>query len=205
MINSYCESLKETLGELVYYGILKAEDAQCFSVKSTIEGGSYILTIGAVLLALMNAFVSKAVRQYFRDRKEEKKLLLGESTEFLLVEDDAENGSAATDTRIHPVPVMFTDTFRWMLLRDDRRVGSNSFLAAFGHHKTSAPLASSSALAAVPSEDVVDIELNSQRLDSERSGSVRSQQDRGDDHFEDESGWSSIEESTYHSGHSGVQ
>jgi hypothetical protein len=140
------------------------------------------------------------VRQYFRDEKEEKKLLLGESTEFLLNENDAQNGSAAIDTRIRPVPVMFTDTFRWMLLRDDRRVGSNSFFAAFGYHKTSARLAPSSALAVSPSEDVVDIELNSQSLDSESSGSLRSQQDQGDDHFDDESGWSSIEESTYHSG-----
>lgn len=184
----------------MYYGLLEAEDAQCFSVKSTIEGGSYILAIGAVLLSLLNAFVSKAVKQYFRDKKEEKNLLLGQSTELLLRDDDSETGSVGSVTKIRPVPVLFTDTFRWMLIRDDRRIGSNSFFAAFGYHKINARLPSSAASQTSPSEDVVDIEQNSHSSDSDGSDSVPSDDDKGSDHFEDESGWSSVEESTYHSG-----
>jgi hypothetical protein len=43
MINSYCESLKDTFAQMVYYGILKEEDAQCFSVRSAVEPESFVL------------------------------------------------------------------------------------------------------------------------------------------------------------------
>eukprot|EP00980_Cylindrotheca_fusiformis_P014861 scaffold4056_cov115-Cylindrotheca_fusiformis.AAC.5 len=217
MINSYCTSLKNTLGELVYYGMLKADDAQCFSVKSTIESGSYILAIGAVLLALLNSFVSKAVRQYFRDKKEERNLLMGHGAEFQIRDSDAESDSTSVDKTPRPVPVLFTDTFRWMLIRDDSRIGSNSFFAAFGYHKVNSRRSQSSAGPISPilrDEDIDDIEQISQSSGSDGSDSKVDQQDisqrsgsdgsdskavQQDDIFDDESGWSSIEESTHHS------
>jgi hypothetical protein len=130
MINSYCDSLEDTFAQLVYFGVLKEEDAQCFSVQSSIEGGSFMLAAGAVLLALINTFVTKAVLQYFRDKDEEEKRIRDDKSEIseditnsdVDGENDADGGFAA---RIHPVPVLFTDTFRWML-RPENRLASRS-------------------------------------------------------------------------------
>lgn len=202
MINSYCESLKDTFAELVHYGLLKEEDAQCFSVKSSIENGSYILVIGAILLALLNTFVSKAVAQYFRDKKEEKNLILGESTEFVLNGNDTDQGTeSSTDshTRIHPVPVLFTDSFRWLLLRDDARVGSNSFHAAFGNQKITSRFSNASATANDVESNNSSIEEGPDEGDSS-SANDSSAVDNFEDEDEDESGWTSVEEdSTHHS------
>jgi Paraquat-inducible protein A len=112
MVNSYCDSLKDSFAQLVFYGLLNEEDAQCFSVRSSIEGGSYILAAGAVLLALVNSFVTKAVFQFFRDHAESS-----EDDDVVMVEDIEAD---SVDRHIKPVPVLFTDTFRWLLRRADR-------------------------------------------------------------------------------------
>lgn len=78
MVNSYCGSLGGFFSQMVYFGILKAEDAQCFSVQSSMEEGAYVLAAGAVLLALLNTFVTKAVTQYFRDKSELEKQIADE-------------------------------------------------------------------------------------------------------------------------------
>jgi len=120
MINAYCDSLQGTFALLAFYDIIEASDAQCFKVSTGIEFGTYILVIGAVLLALMNTFVMKAVKQYERDQsaviailQEEK---MAEITNF------SEEDVARARENITPPPVLFTDTFRWVLLREDRKV-----------------------------------------------------------------------------------
>ena len=114
MINSYCNSLKDVFAQLVYYGLLHEDDAQCFSVRSSIESGSYILLVGAVLLALVNSFVTKATSQYFRDQNNKSE---NEKLDSHLLAQDVEADSI--ERKIHPVPVLFTDTFRWLLRRAD--------------------------------------------------------------------------------------
>ena len=124
MVNSYCGSLDGFFSELVFYGILKDEDAQCFSVLSSIEGGFYVLAAGAILLVLVNSFVTKATKQYSRDQVELYRQSPSEDhTEEL--EDGKEIDVDNADTTIHPVPVLFTDTFRWLLKRDEDE-GTNS-------------------------------------------------------------------------------
>jgi hypothetical protein len=128
MINSYCDSLQDTFAQLVYYGILAEEDAQCFSVQSSIESGSFMLAAGAVLLALLNTFVVKAVTQYFRDKDElEKRSLHDEpsdaKSDHTSISEEESDGDHAS--QIHPVPVLFTDTFRWTLRRDDQGIDSS--------------------------------------------------------------------------------
>lgn len=117
MINSYCESLEGTFSQLVSFGFLKEEDSQCFSVKSSIEGGTWILLVGALLLTFVNVFVTKASAHYFHDKREEVKR---EKSAFLmqLPASDEINDPDTDTTEIHPVPVLFTDTFRWILTRD---------------------------------------------------------------------------------------
>lgn len=114
MINSYCNSLDETFAQWVYFGIIKEEDAQCFSVQSSIEAGSYVLAVGAVILALINTLVNKAVVQYFRDLKPAVHV---KGSQEDLEKSSSENSEG--DEKIHPVPVLFTDTFRWLLRSEE--------------------------------------------------------------------------------------
>jgi hypothetical protein len=113
MLNDYCGNLKGTFSQLVYYGILDESDAQCFRVESVLEIGSYILAVAAVLLGLLNSFVMKAVIQYFRDvdaQEDERQAELND-------EEPVEFSKALEE--IQPVSVLFTDTFRWFLFRED--------------------------------------------------------------------------------------
>eukprot|EP00529_Nitzschia_sp_RCC80_P017318 CAMPEP_0113479146 /NCGR_PEP_ID=MMETSP0014_2-20120614/21149_1 /TAXON_ID=2857 /ORGANISM="Nitzschia sp." /LENGTH=858 /DNA_ID=CAMNT_0000372415 /DNA_START=86 /DNA_END=2662 /DNA_ORIENTATION=+ /assembly_acc=CAM_ASM_000159 len=141
MVNSYCDSLDGFFAQMVYFGLLKEEDAQCFSVQSSIESGSFILAAGAVLLALLNTFVTKAVRQYIHDKSTLEKQVLDEKFESGRKQLDDEEGSSCsktdddndeTITQIHHIPVLFTDTFRWLLQGDDRDGSSSSASSSDG-------------------------------------------------------------------------
>jgi hypothetical protein len=135
MINGYCYELQDTLDMLAYFGILKNEDAQCFRVDAKIESGSYVLLLAAVLLSLLNTCVMNSSKQYFRDRddavsREEMKdrmLHQLEGAKDEEEEDDALDkqaeeaasdyleGRKEAEEYIKPVPVLFTDKFRWLL------------------------------------------------------------------------------------------
>lgn len=127
MVNEYCETLDGFFAELVFYGILKSEDAQCFSIKSSIEKGFLLLAIGAVLLALMNAFITKATAQYCRDSNRPVQLNstqeLGGSTLESAGEEGQEVAANHSDSLppILPPPVLFTDSFRWLLQGEPTR------------------------------------------------------------------------------------
>ena len=110
MINAYCGSLSATFAQLVYYGVLKDEDAQCFRVNTSVSSGFYILAVAAALLALLNAFVTKAVRQFIRDKETTNNNLL-----VKVVDGTEEEDMVGVRNDIQPVPVLFSDTFRWLL------------------------------------------------------------------------------------------
>jgi hypothetical protein len=115
MINAYCGGLSETFAQLIYYGVLNDEDAQCFRVNTSIGNGFFVLAAATILLALMNTFVLKAVRHYERDQD------MNANTQHHgkgLPAGDEYGDLARTRMEIHPVPVLFTDTFRWLLQRE---------------------------------------------------------------------------------------
>lgn len=128
MINTYCENLRETFAQMVYYGILKEEDAQCFRVEARLENAAYILAAASVALALLNTFVMRAVNQYFRDAdltvREFKATPSrdGEETEDVTI----------AVRRVTPVPVLFSDAFRWFLVREDSDPSRRLFVAKDG-------------------------------------------------------------------------
>lgn len=113
MINEYCDGLEGTFAMLVYYGVIDARDAQCFMVQASIESATYMLIAGAILLALLSAFVMKAAAQFNRDT-DPSLTKLEENLKSTLVMESVEDMSVIRG-RIHPVPVMFSDTFRWLL------------------------------------------------------------------------------------------
>jgi hypothetical protein len=43
LVNSYCEDLTDTFSELVFYGLISPEDAQCFKVQASVQAAAYIL------------------------------------------------------------------------------------------------------------------------------------------------------------------
>ncbi|KAL7427819.1 hypothetical protein ACHAXH_001174 [Discostella pseudostelligera] len=63
MVNVYCGALKGTFSSLAYYGILKAEDAQCFRVDAIVDGASWVLVAASILLCMLNHFVVGASMQ----------------------------------------------------------------------------------------------------------------------------------------------
>ena len=76
MVNPYCNSLDGFFADMVYYGILKEEDAQCFKADVNVEPTFYVLLVAAIVLALVNAFVMKAASQYFREIDASEKMSL---------------------------------------------------------------------------------------------------------------------------------
>ena len=157
MVNEYCNSLDGFFAEMVFYGIVKEEDAQCFSVKSSIEAGFYVLAAGAVLLHLLNAFVTNAAKQRLRDsvdqqqQREEvvkaveifthslesstisssddacRKLEVSYDEHQQHQADDSSTIELSETVVVHPVPVLFTDKFRWLLIpSDDHDINNRS-------------------------------------------------------------------------------
>ena len=111
LVNPYCGSLDRTFSELVSYGILGVDDAQCFRVRSRIEPAVYALVAAAVLLSLLMSLVTNAHRQAEYQsgvlaRRRDRRASLAEVIEF-------ENDELCS--KIHPVPLLFTDRFRWLL------------------------------------------------------------------------------------------
>jgi len=119
MLDIYCDQLyelKRFLAELVHFGIIKEEDAHCFVVESKLKSGFFLMCAGALLLALLNTFVSQAALQYLRDRSEPKKL-----PSVAAIHDQQQDQISVEQAKdiIEPTPVLFTDRFRWCLLRQD--------------------------------------------------------------------------------------
>lgn len=116
ILNDYCGSLSGPFAQMAYFGIIKEEDAQCFKVNTSAESGLFILAAGALLLSLLNTFVLKAVRQYDRDKEE---IDVSERSSKVLRSDEDDDELLETRAKIHQTPVLFTDTFRWFLRREN--------------------------------------------------------------------------------------
>jgi hypothetical protein len=134
MINPYCRSLEGLFAELVYFSVIKPEDAQCFRSGVSVKPTFYVLFSAAILLALFNAFVVKAASQYVRDMDDKHILSPSYDCKDENIE-KVEEGQLSEDyippSSIHTVPVLFTDRFRWFLYREDitlaQRTSSTDF------------------------------------------------------------------------------
>jgi hypothetical protein len=107
-LNPYCENLEGNFSELAWYGILKKEDAQCFELRSDIEPAIYVLIAAVILLSMFTSIVENARRQ------------LEYQPEVLAATDGVLDQEVQMETddlraRIQPVPILFTDRFRWLL------------------------------------------------------------------------------------------
>ena len=114
LINSYCENLTDTFSALVFFGIIREEDAQCFKLSASIEDGCFVLIAAAFLLAFFHTFVTKAVFQHQRDKAAEERRQNEQPDAKIQHLIDTMDVDKARET-IHPTPVLFSDTFRWLL------------------------------------------------------------------------------------------
>jgi hypothetical protein len=135
MINAYCKNLEDTFARMVYFGVLKEEDAQCFGITSHIGLNAFISVAGAILLTSIGSFVCKANTQYLRDESCSKLRLkgmndsnIGFPDEASQTDDDDEVSESGIAKTVRQVPVLFTDTFRWMLKTADDAATSNRTL-----------------------------------------------------------------------------
>lgn len=108
-----CSEFEDFFGVLAYYGVLQFRDSHCYRVEATIMNGAYFLASGAVLLAILNSFVMKASYQYYWDKDCCRKEMAVRN--HLTPEEAATPVDEDILKRIHPPPVLFSDTFRWLL------------------------------------------------------------------------------------------
>lgn len=132
MVNNYCSSLSPTLSSMAYYGIIDPADAQCFRVEAQVEKGVYVLIVAAIFLGWINQFITKAAQQ--RDEEEKRAHLSraasddGDGALWLQPQDSLRSSGSSEDaftdqdekyfdetSRITPVGVRFTDTYRFLL------------------------------------------------------------------------------------------
>jgi len=109
-----------TLNLLVYYGILKEGDAQCFELEASIAAGTYLLVPITAGLALLNTFVVKAYIQHVREKKDEQNTV-SEDEKLRAFDRTTWDNRADAIISIRNPNVDFTDTFRWMLRSGDLR------------------------------------------------------------------------------------
>ena len=144
MVNEYCVSLDGIFATLVQFNLLEVEDGQCFYVRSMVESGTYFLMLGAIFLAILSLFVTKAADQKLHEdavaARRQTMLALdldpfpessvrinGAPTE---AESESAHDSSSTEKsghslvgQIHPVPIHFTDIFRCILSRETSASG----------------------------------------------------------------------------------
>jgi hypothetical protein len=112
LLSRYCgNSLDSTLSKLASLGLIQPDDAKCFRVQAGIEAGAFVLVAAGTVITFLGSFVSMAVTQRTHDetRSELDKF-------WLRVPRDHTDDGTALMGKIDPVPVLFTDQFRWFLV-----------------------------------------------------------------------------------------
>jgi hypothetical protein len=113
LLDEYCGgSFGSRLSQLALWGLIKPEDAKCFRVQPAIESAAFILLAAGIMIIILGSFVSKAVDQRNRD---ETRTDLGETAPSRLCQESED--SIVPIHLVRPVPVLFTDQFRWLLVR----------------------------------------------------------------------------------------
>ncbi|CAB9519904.1 Paraquat-inducible protein A [Seminavis robusta] len=113
IVAGQCEDFETIFEMLAYWGVLERENSHCFRIEAQVLSGSYLLFGAAVLLGLLNSFVTKASFQYFYDIEETRKEQAME--EHLTLEESMVPLDEKAINTITPPPVLFTDSFRWLL------------------------------------------------------------------------------------------
>lgn len=147
MVNEYCGSLDGIFATLVQFHLLEVEDGQCFYVRSMVESGTYLLMAGAMFLAILSLFVTKAASQKLHEdavvaRRRTMSALnldpLPERSARINAREEIESAADSSSTeksgnslvgQIRPVPIHFTDIFKCVMSRETTPAGSGLAIA----------------------------------------------------------------------------
>ena len=147
MVNEYCGSLDGIFATLVQFNLLEVEDGQCFYVRSMVEPGTYLLMAGAMFLAILSLFVTKAASQKLHEdtvvarRRTMSALDLDpfpERSARINAREEIESAADSSSTeksgnslvgQIRPVPIHFTDIFKCVMSRETTPAGSGLAIA----------------------------------------------------------------------------
>lgn len=116
IMSKQCAEFESFFEMLAYYNVLENQDSHCFRVEATVMNGTYFLFCGAILLSISQSFVMKASYQYYWDKECCRK--------EMATKDHLSPAEAATPVDeivfkgVHPPPVLFTDSFRWLLRKE---------------------------------------------------------------------------------------
>lgn len=112
MINDYCGFLTEIFEMLVSANIVAGVDGQCFRAEASVENGAWFLSAGALCLAFITHFITKAASQ--RDLEEYSYNSMSKHAQDTTVDLYDEDG--LEDLKYPPT---FTDFYRWALKRQN--------------------------------------------------------------------------------------
>lgn len=148
MVNEYCVSLDGIFATLVQFNLLEVEDGQCFYVRSMVESGTYLLMLGTIFLAVLSLFVTKAAGQKLHEddvaARRQKMLTFDldpfpeSSARINGARTEAESAANVSSTeksgnslvgQIRPVPIHFTDIFKYIMSREPWASGDEAAIA----------------------------------------------------------------------------
>ena len=108
MINDYCGFLTEIFEMLVSANIVAGVDGQCFRAEASVENGAWFLSTGALCLAFITHFITKAASQ--RDLEEYSYNSMSKHAQDTTV--DLYDEDELEDLKYPPT---FTDFYLWAL------------------------------------------------------------------------------------------
>jgi len=118
-INDECEGLKSTFDALVLYGVLENTDAQCFRAEPSIKFATWLLTAGAIGLAILNHFISAAAMHQDEDEVAlYRDQLIIPPNGAMTAELDGQVADKVDDALEDDLKIpsaRFTDYYRWLL------------------------------------------------------------------------------------------
>jgi Paraquat-inducible protein A len=119
LMNKQCDSFESFFATMTHFQILTPQEAQCFKLQPTVEIGTYILLGATILLAILRTWTTLAIRQVQYQQRfcylTTFKPNTAEDAE-MMAEDNAKDATALVNA-IAPFPVLFTDQFRWLMVK----------------------------------------------------------------------------------------
>jgi Paraquat-inducible protein A len=112
---TYCTTLTSLLRSLAYWGFLSESDDQCISMEATINASSLSFLVAVVVLFFLKVFARDALRHRVQEENNQLQIVKSNSS-------DTQNANQ-TELKVNindlrPLPVHFTDRFRWALRSD---------------------------------------------------------------------------------------
>lgn len=113
--DTYCSTLTSLLRSLVYWGFLDESDDQCISMEATINASSITFVVAVITMFVLKAFAKDGLRHRVQEENNQLLILKSSSTETQQGRNANQMDLKVNIDDLKPLPVHFTDRFRWAL------------------------------------------------------------------------------------------